>query len=220
MTAEPRQWTADDLEFVATLATHASIALHNAELFERTETRARQLAVLQAASARMSRARTVEAVGRAIVEETRRILDYHNARVYLLEPGATCVPIAFEGRVGEYEQVDMDLLRTHARAKASRAGWAQHGLPLLVHDANADPRGANIPGTDDVDESMLVVPMRYDEAVVGVITLSKLGLHQFDEDDLRLLTILADQAATALESRPPAGAHARAWPASCGGCST
>ena len=80
-------------------------------------------------------------------------------------------------------------------------GWvAQHGRPLLVRDANDDPRGATIPGTDDVDESMLVVPMRYDEATVGVITLSKLGLDQFDEDDLRLLTILADQAATAVES--------------------
>ena len=35
---------------------------------------------------------------------------------------------------------------------------------------------------------------------IGVITLSKLGLDQFDADDLRLLTILADQAATAVES--------------------
>src|SRR4029078_8037083 len=69
-----------------------------------------------------------------------------------------------------------------------------------VRDANDDPRGASIPGTDDVDESMLVVPMRYDDSVVGVITLSKLGLDQFDDHDLRLLSILADQAATALES--------------------
>jgi diguanylate cyclase (GGDEF)-like protein len=47
---------------------------------------------------------------------------------------------------------------------------------------------------------MLVVPMRYDETTVGVITLSKLGLNGFDHDDLRLLAILADQAATAVES--------------------
>ena len=47
---------------------------------------------------------------------------------------------------------------------------------------------------------MLVVPMRHDEAVIGVITLSKLGLNQFDDDDLQVLSILADQAATALES--------------------
>ena len=58
-----------------------------------------------------------------------------------------------------------------------------------------------IPGTDDVDESMLVVPMRHEDALVGVITLSKLGLRQFDDDDLRLLSILADQAATAFSRR-------------------
>ena len=85
-------------------------------------------------------------------------------------------------------------------ARGSPAGSRSTAKPLLINDANADARGSTIPGTDDVDESMLVVPMRYDEATVGVITLSKLGLHQFDDDDLRLLTILADQAATAIES--------------------
>ena len=160
---------------------------------------ARQLEVLQAASARLSRAEGPEAVGRAVVEETGRIIDYHNARVYVLEPAGDLVPIAFEGRVGAYEKVDLELLRT--RLGVGFTGWVgEHGEALLVPDANDDPRGASIPGTDDVDESMLVVPMRYDDAVVGVITLSKLGLDQFDGHDLRLLSILADQAATALES--------------------
>ena len=109
------------------------------------------------------------------------------------------MPIAFEGRVGAYDEIDFDLLRT--RFGVGFTGWVgQHGEPILVPDANADPRGATIQGTDDVDESMLVVPMRYDDAVVGVITLSKLGLDQFDLHDLQLLSILADQAATALES--------------------
>ena len=160
---------------------------------------ARQLEVLQAASARLSRAEGSEAVGRAIVEETGRIIDYHNARVYVIEPPDLLVPIAFEGRVGAYDEIDFDLLRT--RFGVGFTGWVgQHGVPILVPDANADPRGATIPGTDDVDESMLVVPMRYDDAVVGVITLSKLGFDQFDLHDLQLLSILADQAATALES--------------------
>jgi len=196
---EPRRWTPSEIEFVTALGNHASIAIHNAELFAETESRAGQLAVLQAAAARMSRASTVESVGRAVVEETRRVLDYHNARVYVIELPDQVVPIAFEGRVGAYEMVDFDLLRT--TLGKGFTGWvAQHGEPILVGNANADPRGATITGTDDVDESMLVVPMRYDETVVGVITLSKLGIDQFDEDDLRLLTILADHAATALES--------------------
>jgi diguanylate cyclase (GGDEF)-like protein len=168
-------------------------------LAQRFDSLSAQLGVLQAASARLSRASGVEAVGRAIVEETRRIIDYHNARVYVLEPTGDVVPIAFEGTVGAYDRVDFDLLK--CRLGEGFTGWvAEHGTPLLVHDANLDPRGASIPGTDDVDESMLVVPMSYDGQVVGVITLSKLGLRQFDKDDERLLLILADQAATALES--------------------
>ena len=199
VTIEPRHWTRGDVDFVAALGTHAAIALQNSELFTRTELRAAQLAVLQAASARLSRAGGVTEIGRAIVEETRGIIDYHNARVYLLEPAGDIVPIAFEGRVGEYEKVDLSLLQT--RLGHGFTGWvAEHGEPLLVPDTNRDPRGATIPGTDDVDESMLVVPMAYDGVVIGVITLSKLGLRQFDDDDQRLLLILADQAATALES--------------------
>ena len=198
-TREPRDWTDGDVAFITTLATHAGIALTNAELFEQTEARAGQLAVLQAASGRLSRAASVEAVGRAIVEETRRIIDYHNARVYLLEPPDLVVPIAFEGRVGAYNEVDLDLLR--CRLGEGFTGWvALNGEPLLIDDANRDPRGATIAGTDDIDESMLVVPMRYDEATVGVITLSKLGLDGFDADDLRLLTILSDHGANALET--------------------
>jgi GAF domain-containing protein len=199
VTQQPRAWTRADIAFISTLATHAAIALSNAALLEQTERRAAQLEMLQAASSRMSRAGTVEQVGRTVVEETRRIIDYHNARVYLLEPPDRVVPIAFEGAVGAYKRVDMALL--HTRMGEGFTGWvAQHGEPLLVNDANNDARGRTIPGTDDVDESMLVVPMRYDAVTIGVITLSKLGLNEFGPEDQRLLTILADQAATAVES--------------------
>jgi len=158
--------------------------------------RAGQLQVLQRAARRMSASLTSAEVGRAVVEETRRVVDYHNARVYLLDGPDELVPVAFEGRVGAYEKVDLDILRT--RLGEGLTGWvAKHGTALRVDDAGRDPRSATIPGTDDVPESMLVVPMQHDDHLVGAITLSKLGLRQFDDDDLQLLLILADQAATA-----------------------
>jgi diguanylate cyclase (GGDEF)-like protein len=197
--SRPRHWSPADVEFAVAVATHAALAIHNADRFAQTEGWAAQLSVLQAASARMSRQNTIESVGRAIVEEVGRIIDYHNCRVYLIEEPDDVVPIAFEGRVGTYESVDLGLLRT--KLGEGFTGWvAANGEPLLIDEANADPRGATIPGTDDVDESMLCVPIRYDERIIGVITLSKLGLRQFDGDDLRLLSILADQAAAAVES--------------------
>jgi diguanylate cyclase (GGDEF)-like protein len=169
-----------------------------------------QLEAAQRASARMSGQPTVEAVAQAIADETRAIVDYHNCRVYLVEPNDDLTPVIAAGRIGFYEKIPLDLLRT--RVGAGFAGWvAEHGTPLLIPDANADPRGQTIPGTDDVDESMLVVPMRYDDRVIGVIALSKLGLRQFDVGHLRLLSILADHAATAVEgARSLSRAHALA----------
>jgi diguanylate cyclase (GGDEF)-like protein len=155
-----------------------------------------QLEVLRHAARRMSANLTPADVGRAVVEETQRVIDYHNARVYLLDLSDDLVPVAFEGRVGAYEKVDLEILRT--KVGEGFTGWvAKHGTALRVDDASGDPRGQTIPGTDDVDESMLIVPMQHDDRLIGVITLSKLGLRQFDDDDLRLLLILADQAATA-----------------------
>jgi diguanylate cyclase (GGDEF)-like protein len=154
-----------------------------------------QLRVIADAARRMSVGVEPGDVGLAVVEEIRRVIPYHNARVYLVE-GEDLIPVAFEGRFGAYEQVDVDILRT--KVGTGFTGWvASHGEPLKVDDARRDPRGMTIPGTDDVDESMLLVPMRHDERLLGVITLSKLGLRGFDDDDLRLLQILADQAATA-----------------------
>ena len=130
-TLEPREWSEGDIAFMTALATHAAIALANADLFAETSTRAAQLAMLQAASARLARAGSVEAIGRTVVEEARRIIDYHNARVYLVEPPDLVVPIAFEGRVGAYEHVDMDLLR--CRLGEGFTGWvAEHGEPILA----------------------------------------------------------------------------------------
>ncbi len=44
------------------------------------------------------------------------------------------------------------------------------------------------------------MPLRYGSHVVGVIVVSKLGLDQFDEDDVRLLEVLAGHAAVAVEN--------------------
>ena len=68
---------------------------------------------------------------------------------------------------------------------------------------------------------MLAVPMIAGDEVVGVIVLSKLGFAQFDEDDRRLLEVLASHAAVALQNRSSARCRATRSPGSpapCCGC--
>src|SRR5436309_14416124 len=57
-----------------------------------------------------------------------------------------------------------------------------------------------MPGTERIDESIIAVSLTFGTRVIGVIVLSKLGLNQFDEDDVRLLEVLAGHAAVAVEN--------------------
>jgi GAF domain-containing protein len=68
-----------------------------------------------------------------------------------------------------------------------------------------------------VDESVVAVPLLYGSRANGVVFLSQLGLGQFDENDVRLLEVLAGYAAVALEnarlyeSLRREAEHAKAW---------
>ena len=176
------------------------------EAREATERWVAQLEVAQRAAARMAGRASVRDVAETVADEIRAIVDYHACRVYVLQEPDDLVPIVAAGDNG-YETISLEDLGL--KVGEGFTGWvAANGRPLLVPDANADPRGMTIPGTDEIEESMVVVPMRYDERVTGVITLSKLGLRQFDLADVRILSILADQAATAVESARAVGASA------------
>ena len=49
-------------------------------------------------------------------------------------------------------------------------------------------------------ESLASVPLRYGQRVIGTITMAKLGVQQFDDDDLRLLEVVAGHASVGLEN--------------------
>src|ERR1044072_6781291 len=94
---------------------------------------------------------------------------------------------------------------------------AETGESLLIGDAANCEFARILPGTDAIDESQVVVPLTYGTRIVGVIVLSKLGLDQFDEDDVRLLEVLAGHAAVALENASLYGAARRGAGRAAGG---
>ena len=69
----------------------------------------------------------------------------------------------------------------------------------LVPNVRESEISANVTGAD-ADESLASAPLRYGPRVIGAITISKLGIAQFDEDDLRLLEVLAGHASVSLEN--------------------
>jgi signal transduction histidine kinase/putative methionine-R-sulfoxide reductase with GAF domain len=160
-----------------------------------------QLNMLHSMAATLARLDDVSEIGAAITEELRTILDYHNCRVYVMQDdGRTLMPIAFRGEIFyEYEHETMEELITHVGEGIT--GWvAEHRTSVLTPDARLVEFAVQIPDTDDILESMLAVPMTVGDAVQGVIVLSSLGYGAFDEEDQRLLEVLASHAAIAISN--------------------
>jgi diguanylate cyclase (GGDEF)-like protein len=157
------------------------------------------LKMLQSLSGKLSRLNDVGRIALTIADELRLLIDYHNCRVFLRDDD-DLVPIAFRGALMATEPgAAVELLRTQV-GRGITGRVAETGDPLLVGDAANCEFGERIAGTAVIEESLLAVPLKYGARVIGVIVVSKLGLDQFDADDLRLLEVLAGHASAALEN--------------------
>jgi diguanylate cyclase (GGDEF)-like protein len=160
-----------------------------------------QLEAVQSVAAQLTRLTSVAEVSAALCTQTQRVVSFDNARVYVLnENGRTLEPVAFRPHAREYHGESVAGLRVTVGEGIT--GWvASTGQQLIVDDAASDPRAVHVPGSPDLsEESMLLAPLRSESRVIGVVVLSRLGLARFSDDELRLLGVLADQAAVAIEN--------------------
>ncbi len=84
------------------------------------------------------------------------------------------------------------------------AGWvAKNGKPLIVNAPEKDPRffrGVD-EKTDFKTQNVICVPVMVKEKVIGVLeAINKVKGEEFNEEDLSLLSSLADQVAIALDN--------------------
>jgi diguanylate cyclase (GGDEF)-like protein len=156
------------------------------------------LKMLQSLSGKLNRLNDVREIGEEIAAELRSLIDYHNCRVFVVE-GEELIPVAYRGELASHMvALSAELLRGRV-GRGVTGRCAKLGESLLIGDAANCEFGARIAGTEVIEESLLAVPLRYGTRVVGVIVISKLGLNQFDEDDVRLLEVLAGHAAVAVD---------------------
>ena len=122
----------------------------------------------------------------------------HDPRLPRRPRAGMCEPIAFQGTFIGVADPAPENLRGRDRRGPDRLGRRAQARPCGSGDAAADPRGVDRRVEADEPESMLVVPMIYEDAVHGVIVVSRLGRDRFDADDETTLTIFAGYAAQAL----------------------
>ena len=152
-----------------------------------------QLETIQRIAARLTRLASIEEVGATICNETRQVIDYDEAQVLVADgqDGPLRLVAAADNSASKG---GVQALPTTGPAGDAIARAAHGGVPVLASDLPDLGPGRDGPW------SLLAVPLHFESRVSGLICLLARGADHFDDDDLRLLQILSDQAAVAIEN--------------------
>ena len=192
-------YSPDDLGFLTALADQMAMAIENARLFERSEARARELAILNEVGQTITSTLDLNSVLDLIMRKAVELLDVEAGSLLMLdEAGENLVFQVALGPVGK------KIERTHLPVGTGITGIAaREGRPYIVNNARADPRwySALDKETRFSTQSVLAVPLSVKGEVIGAIeAVNKLNGRPFTEDELTLLTSFASQAAIAIEN--------------------
>lgn len=168
----------------------------NKELRKAIET----IETINEVSEKLNRSLRPEGVAEAIAIGVKRLIDYSECLIYRIDdPGQHLIPLRFSPKTGEG-------LTAAAPDRPLEVGEGIIGLvfakgkPEMIGDVSKHPKSNTPHGVKPPEESMLAVPMQYEGKTLGVIALTKPGLHQFSDAHLRILTILAGQTGVAIEN--------------------
>jgi signal transduction histidine kinase/DNA-binding response OmpR family regulator len=131
-----------------------------------------------------------------IVSEATQVIEAKSGSIMLIQKPENILTI--EAAIGLSSNI---MKQTRLELGSSIAGWvAQEGTPLMVEDIEKDPRFKHLGKKHYATRSLLCVPLKVKDKILGVINLSdKITGNPFNQDDLRLLTTFASQAAIAID---------------------
>jgi len=190
---EKGTFTEQDLDFLAAFADQAAIAIENARLYENVTARMREAMALYRVSTRLMRTLNLDQLLEDILEVLQRAFGYLNCALLLVDEDAEELYIkAARG----YPPGTLAAGRIKI-GHEGLAGWvAANKVAVNVPDVIRDPRYVQwVKET----KSEMAVPMLVGDKVIGVLDAQSPEVSAFNEDDLRVLSSVAAQAAVAIE---------------------
>jgi len=179
-TAEPTEYSGEDLKFVAAIAEQAAIAIAHARVFEKTLSKEKEyLRVFQKVTRAVSSSLKLSEVLDMIVKTLPEVMDLKAATIRLLdETGKRLELVAAHGLSERYLErgpVDME----------ENIREALHEKPVAIADVSTDPR--------------VYYRVIARGKVIGILRLLTATVRQFTEQDVDFAAALAEQCGTAIE---------------------
>ena len=205
---EPGAYTETEVELLTALATHASIAITNANLMEQLarsrediERRAEAEASLRQIAARITALREPDEVLQHVVDEARRLLRADGALIDQYDPESGTLQWAYDAGLEpeQRELVKMTNLRLGegVSGTAVAEGRVIHAGDYLEGEFRHDELADSLVERAGIRD-LLAAPIIGEAGPLGAIEVMSRRPHAFDDLDSTVLGGLAEQAAIAI----------------------
>jgi signal transduction histidine kinase len=198
-------FTAEDEALLAALASQAAVAIENSKLYHSVAQKSRELNILFIIEQEVTAAHDVGELLDRLLRRAMEVLHARAGAILLRERGTD--DLYFRSTAG----TKGDSVRQMRVSMADGiVGWvASTRQPVVVNDPGADPRHDHklAQAIGYLPENLICVPLvaqgEGGEEVLGVIELLDKGEEEggrgFDEEDMKLLVLIAGQASRAIE---------------------
>jgi diguanylate cyclase (GGDEF)-like protein len=133
-----------------------------------------------------------------IADSLKSVMAYDNLTIYRVDRSAGVLrPVVARDRFAKL------IIDSTFAIDTGITGWVvAHGTAECVNDTIHDPRSANIPGTPDEQEALIVVPLIAGGEVAGTLNVGRMGGEEarFSAAEFELARLFAGQASIALRN--------------------
>jgi len=194
--ARPGQFSPADARRLKAFSSHAATALENARLFEETQQRIAELETLQHTSVQLTSSLDLSAVLDTIATSALTLVKASDCHIYLYDE----VDETFTLGTALWENGRREAAVKALRRDGLTATVAREGHPIVINDAAHHPLYATPEAQKWGLHAIAGFPLKRAGRVLGVLNIAFLEPHIFSQDELRVLGLLADQAAIAVDN--------------------
>lgn len=181
-----------DVQILRQFGAHVAVALENARLFEQARRDADAFETLSEIGREVAALLDLDELLPRVAQLAKRVVDYRTFGILLLNEARETLEMRVAVQYGEKVEVP------HVKLGEGLVGYAAlHREPVIVPDVSQDPRYIKV--VEDV-RSELAVPLLLKDRCLGVFDLESPELDAFSKRDVEILTLLASQAAVAIEN--------------------
>ncbi|NTW97463.1 MAG: GAF domain-containing protein, partial [Oscillochloris sp.] len=201
MTNYVRIFSDDEMLLLVGLADQAATALENARLFQERERRINELSTINSISAAVNSTLEQQDLLERLHRGIGEIIDVSTSIIAIYDEATDILsyPVIYD----RSERKHIDPAPLH---NGTNAWCIRNRKPLLLHSLNEVREmglvvdDLRVGAADQIEESYLVCPIIFGSKVIGVINIQSYEPRAFDENDLRFLTTVANQAAVAINN--------------------